>query len=1030
MAVVSNIDMAAEVAAADPEFAANRRPMWLEDAETGRAVAVNDALLRRYGCTRERFLALTPSALWRLATSQPRKAAGSLPPAATVARGTPVRIDNSLFMVDGREMICQTIVDLDQSPLRESEQRYRELLQASCNGYWETDVKGRFIYLSPEYEVSSGINVADWLGKRLVEIPGVEIPSDMAHASVAAIIAHKPFNNFVYSLPDAGTGRKKWVSVNFFPVFDDDGVYTGYRGVSRNVTAEIEAKQTLSKNEQRLQNLIEAVADYYWELDENYIVKYLSPAYRDVLGLPPEDQLGRRLTEVPYLSIDPEHGKVQLLAQRKKQPFRDFVFTLTMPGGKKRWISTSGAAVIDESGAFRGYRGIGAEVTQHVEAEQARRIVEQRLREAVLHVTQPLVLFEAEDRIVGFNQAFADLHRAPDVHTPVCQGVPFRDLAEWQLRNGFYANDPDQKAIDFDTLYARQRTENEYTYRLRNGRWMLVVNRALPDGGRISLWTDITALKQAEEALRQSQAAAEQANQAKSAFLANMSHEIRTPMNGIIGMNSLLLDTKLTPEQREFSIAVRDSADALLTIINDILDLSKLEAGKIELESIEFDPIELIESAAALLAPKAREKQLDLAVFIDPAVAPAYRGDPTRIRQVLLNLVGNAVKFTERGSVSVEVTVERADPPLLRVAVIDTGIGMSEATLAKLFEKFTQADSSMTRHYGGTGLGLSISKQLTELMSGTLGVSSRLGSGSTFVFDLPLAPAEAKATRSVPHGVVGRRVLVVDGVEINRRLFAHQLRGFGMQVTTVADPTAALAELERSAGDGEPYDIALLDDRMPVMDGRALAKRIRGLQLQAIPLLVLASSAAEADAGEPGLFDATVTKPVRRQTLLDRLTSLQQAPVDVAMPAVPARRASARFRILLAEDNIINQRVAAGLLRNAGHHCDIVKNGEEAVRAVERQDYDVVLMDVQMPGMDGLQATRLIRGLAPPKNAVPIIAMTAHAMADVRDDYLAAGMNDYVFKPITPASLLEKLTAFAAVPVTASAASVTTGFEY
>jgi PAS domain S-box-containing protein len=1020
MTTILDTDDIASAAVFEPAFAADTTPMWLEDAETRRVVAVNDALLRRYSCTREQFLALAAAELWDLVTSRPVKRAGRLPDEHRVAKGAPVQIDKRFVVFDGRKAVCRMIIDLDNDLLQESEQRYRELFKISCNGYWETDVKGRFVYLSPDYERSVGINVADWLGKRLAEVPGIDATPEMARAAVAAIVARQPFRNFVHSLKNSPDEKKKWVNVNYFPIYDNDGVYKGYRGVSRDITAEVEVEEALRGSEKTLHDLLESVADYYWESNEKYRVTYLSLAYEQVLGVPAVDQLGKRLTDVPYISIDPELGKMQLLAQREKRSFRDFVFSVTLPDRTKRWISLSGAPRFDEGGEFKGYRGIAANVTRKMEAEQTARIAEERLREAVLHVTQPLVLYDAADRIIGFNQAFTDLHRARTENTPVCQNVPFRDLAEWQLRNGFYAEGPDQSSIDLETLFARHRTETEHSYRLHDGRWMLVANRTLPDGGRISLWTDITALKQAEEALRQSQAAAELANQAKSAFLANMSHEIRTPMNGIIGMNALLLGTALSREQREFSIAVRDSADALLTIIDDILDLSKLEAGKIELESVDFDLVDLVENAVSLLAPKARDKRLDLAVFIDPSAAPSYRGDPTRIRQVLLNLVGNAVKFTERGSVSVEVTVERADPPLLRVAVIDTGIGMTEATIAKLFEKFTQADSSTTRHYGGTGLGLSISKQLTELMGGTLSVSSRLETGSTFVFDLPLAQAAAAAAPALPSSLAGRRVLVVDDVEINRRLFAHQFQGFGLLVTTVAEPAAALAELERAARGGEPYEIAVLDDRMPSMDGRTLAQRIRGLKLPCVPKLVLASSAAEADAGEPGLIDAIVTKPVRRQTLLDRLTSLQRLPADASAPVSPARRVSAQLRILLAEDNVINQRVAAGLLRNAGHHCDIAKNGEEAVRAVERQDYDIVLMDVQMPGMDGLQATRLIRMLKPPKNAVPIIAMTAHAMKDVRENYLAAGMNDYVFKPITPANLLEKLAAFAAVPTVAS----------
>jgi PAS domain S-box-containing protein len=998
-----------------PDFDASGQPMWIEEEASRRILAVNDAAVRQYGYSRAQFLAMTMDDLCRHEAARPRTAGDIVEHRAADGAIVPVKLKRTAVESCGRAAFRTEVIDMRLEALRESERRYRQLFEAACDGYWEIDGERRMTYMSAGYETAFGISVRDWIGKRLEEIPGVGVKPEMGGAALTAIAARQPFRDFVHSYRGPTDAKIRWAHVNFMPIFDDNGVFVGYRGVTREITRQMEAEKALRKSEQHFREVLEATTDYYWEQDVDLRVTYVSSAYEELTGLSATELIGRWLTDDPRVSIDPERERAQLAAQQQRKPFRDFVYSVTLPDGRKRWLSLSGAPIFDRAGGFKGYRGVGAEITRHIEAEQAARLAEKQLHEAVVHVSQPIVVLDAEDRVVGFNQPFTDLHRMPGVTSPVYQRIPFRDLAAWQLRSGFYADDVGEPAIDLATLLARHRTENEHTYHLRNDRWMLVAYRALPGGGKVSLWTDITALKRAEEALRQSRAAAEQANQAKSDFLANMSHEIRTPMNGIIGMNSLLLDTPLTKDQREFSIAVRDSAAALLTIINDILDISKLEAGKIDLESIDFDLVELVESAVSVLGPKAREKQLDLAVFVDPSAKRAYRGDPTRIRQILLNLIGNAVKFTERGGVSIEVTVERSEPPLLRFDVTDTGIGMSEATIGTLFEKFTQADSSVTRRYGGTGLGLSIAKQFVELMGGQLKVSSRPGSGSTFIFDLPLIAAAAAEALPIPAHLNGVRVLVVDDMALNRRVFRHLLEGFGMQVESVADPFAALAELERAAQQGAAYDIAILDDRMPGLAGPALAQRIRAMTTIAQPKLMLATSAGQATAA--GLVDTVITKPLRRHDLLDRLARLHGAKPAVAeAPATDATVVAGApvslplpLRVLLAEDNWVNQRVAAALLRKGGHSCDIVQNGHDAVAAVQRADYDLVLMDVQMPDMDGVEATKLIRALEPPKNRVRIIAMTAHAMSDVRDTYLAAGMNDYVSKPISPADLLGKL---------------------
>ncbi len=532
---------------------------------------------------------------------------------------------------------------------------------------------------------------------------------------------------------------------------------------------------------------------------------------------------------------------------------------------------------------------------------------------------------------------------------------------------------------------------------------------AAADGAVVALYEDISDRKAAEEAMRAARDLAERVARARSAFLANMSHEIRTPMNAVLGFVELVLDTELGTEQRRALELVRTSSEALLTILNDILDYSKIEAEHLELESIPFDLPKVVHATATLLAVRAREKHLELTVDVPPDVPQIVRGDPTRVRQVLMNLIGNAVKFTEHGEVDVSATVAgyHGDHTSVRFRVRDTGIGISEQQLATIFDEFTQADVSMTRRYGGTGLGLAISRRLVALMGGALTVTSEVSRGSEFSFTLSFTveavpPAAARAAVSLG----GRRLLVVDDNETNRRIVRDMLGAEGMAVHEASRADAGLEALRRAAGARTPYDLAILDAQMPDQDGFELATAIRADgALQQTRLLILTSAGQRGDGErcrELGI-QAYLTKPIARADLVEAVGTVLAGTASARGAADLVTRHSIAesrhvLRVLLVEDNPVNRQVATAMLLKRGHQVDVASNGREAVDAVARESYDVVLMDIQMPEMDGFEATAKIRAL-PQGRALPIIALTAHALSGERERCLARGMTGYLAKP-------------------------------
>jgi PAS domain S-box-containing protein len=748
-------------------------PMWAYDDETRRFLAVNDRALRHYGYSREQFLAMTVADLSLPASPQQRAVEACAAQAESGAAhaicqhrkadGTLVvaRLEMGSIEIDGRPATLVIAIDVtrESQALAESErarhdaiasvERFGRLFETASDWYWEQDPKGALTFISANFEAMYGISIADALGKRLNEMSNSKLDPDSSLKALAAIKARQPFRDFLYShsLPD---GRTIQIRSSGIPMFDGNGQFRGYCGVAKDVTAQVEAEHALRASEQQVKQVLEAAADFYWEQDAKYRFTYVSPGLQDRLGFVAEDFVGSRLMDVPGMSSVPTSGLMVLEAIKAKQPYRDYLFTRTMPDGVKRWFKGSGAPVFDQSGGFKGYRGVISEITKQVEAEAAERLAQEHLQEAAAHATQAISVYDAVGKTMAYNQAFVDLHWRIHRHRhvgdsseyknpPTAVGIPFRDLAEWQVSRGFYANGSDHPAIDVETLLARYQSEEEHSYHLGDGSWLQMVYHRLPGGGRVGLWTDVTALKKAEAEKRalEAQLHHSQRLEALGTLAGGAAHEINNALVPTIALTKMVAN-KLpegSRERRNLETAV-SGAERSCELVKQILAFSRKEdAERPQGESVDV-------GAVLGDALKLMRATVPTSISLEQEIAPVptITGDPSQLRQMIVNLVTNAAQAIGQAQGRITVTLRpEADGAQLRLSIADSGCGMDEATLARVFEPFFT-----TKPPGeGTGLGLSVAHGIVKAHGGRIEVTSAPGQGSRFDVFLPVPSEQA-----------------------------------------------------------------------------------------------------------------------------------------------------------------------------------------------------------------------------------------------------------------------------------------------
>ncbi len=912
-----------------------------------------------------------------------------------------------------------------QAHEREINQRFMDIVLASTDWICETDREWRFTWVAD--------SVRELLGYAPQELLGRDLFSLMPPAAAAEVRAEfercarqgDAVDDLDVQIIDRD-GRQHYFVFNARPVVGPDGEPAGYRSVARDVTQRRERDAMI----RRLSLAIEQSMNAVVICDAERRIEFVNDAYCRMTGCERDEIVGSRAGF--NASGDTPRSTLESLGEavRAGEVWRGRLYN-RRKDGEVRVYQTFVSPVRQPDGTVTHYLGIQDDITeveqqrdelelhrhflQQMVDERTRQLDEARaaaerssklLDEAVASIPQGLVIFDAEDRLVSCNTAYRDMFG--HVAGRVVPGVRFAELLRIMLQEGLLPEAEEAGQAWFDERLRRHReADGRPLVQMIGGRHYLATEIRTPSGYMVGSRIDITAQKEAEAQLAEARDAADAANRAKSQFLANMSHEIRTPMNAIIGLSRLCLQTELAPRQREYVTKVNRAANLLLGIINDILDFSKVEAGKLDIEHIPFSLDDVVGNAASMFAPLLAERGIQLDVEVGKEVPANLVGDPLRLGQVVINLLSNAAKFTERGSVRLEIRCRDAGPDAAEIefAVADTGIGMSPEQLGRLFQVFSQGDSTITRKYGGTGLGLTISRQLIGLMGGRIDVESTPGVGTRFSFALrfPLANRPDVPLLAEVAGKV--RVLIVDDHQMSRVVLGRMLEKFGFTVEAAASGDEAL----RLAGAaGTPFGLVLMDWRMPGIDGLETVRRLqRDPRYRNTPVVMVTSADFEEvrELQEAGI-QRYLFKPVRSELLRETLREVfAQSPAADAKPFTGRGR-----RVLLVEDNEFNQDVARELLEGEGLVVDVAGDGRQALAALEGRTYDLVLMDMQMPVMDGITATRAIR--AEPRFAgLPIVAMTANALPAERQACLEAGMNDFVTKPVMPEDLQRALAA-------------------